>query len=106
MKVKIHKDAWYLPPWIIGLVIPGHMFLKRRPSDAISGRQRLYRHELTHVYQLKTLGSWGYLREHLREMIKYRSFWRYPLEDEADAQENEELTDQEWEWWVRGEINL
>ena len=106
MRVKIHKDAWYLPPWIVELVVPGHMFLKRRSSDAISGRQRLYRHELTHVYQLKEMGSWGYLRAHLSQMWEYKSFWRYPLEDAADEQETEELTDQEYEWWIKGEINL
>lgn len=95
-----------MPPWIRGIVLPGHMFLKRRSSDAISGRVTLYRHELQHVYQLKRLGNWGYLRDHLTQMLKHRSWTKYPLEDEAEQHENDELTDQEYEWWVRGEIRL
>src|SRR5210317_1735941 len=103
MKVKIHKDTW-LPPWLLDIVLPGHMLLRKKLSS--ERLARLYAHELGHVYQLKRLGSWGYVKAHLGQMIQYRSFWRYPLENEADEQENRQLTDLEMDWWIEGEIEL
>jgi len=103
MKVKIHKDAW-LPPWLLGIVLPGHMLLRKKLSS--ERLARLYTHELGHVYQLKRLGSWGYLKAHVSEMIQFRSFWHYPLENEAKAQEYRHLTEKELEWWDAGVIEL
>lgn len=62
----------------------------------------LFRHELQHVYQIKTMG-----------MLKFYARWVWysikgpnVLEIEADERENDPLTPEEQAWWDRGVVTL
>lgn len=66
--------------WLLGegLTLP-LPFSKRRRAVVFYKRGmpalRTYAHELVHVRQVATWGSWGYLRRHIWERVKARNLY-------------------------------
>lgn len=74
---------------------------------------RLFRHELQHVYQIKRFGIVGFYVTYLLLWVLYlpliigrRSNNEHPLEKEAKEREGEPLTEQELKWLNTNEVSL
>jgi len=92
MTVKIKYNTWFLrKSWIGGLTIYPFIFFKRSKEEVTD---RLFRHELEHIYQVQAVG-WIkfyalYLLENLRNGYKNNKY-----ELAAEAVQDRELTAEE-----------
>ena len=77
--------------WIGGMVIYPFMFFKRS-KDEVS--DRLFRHELEHVYQVRREGWLKFYLTYLWESIR-KGYKSNKYEIEANRVENTPLTDEE-----------
>jgi hypothetical protein len=91
--VPPRKTAWVLWPFV----------LFRHTREEVS--DRLYRHELQHVYQIKRLGRLRFYWTYIWQARKY-GYWNHPYEVEARKMETTPLTLQEIAWRDRGKIQL
>lgn len=64
----------------------------RFPKDGVS--DRLFRHEMQHVYQIRRMGWLGFYIKYLWLQVKW-GYGEHPFELEAKAYQNEPLTDKE-----------
>ena len=86
--MKIHWNSLLakiiLPRKYIAITFGKHVFIKRKPEEFLSDRQRerLLKHEAKHVEQYKFWGFFGFLRRYIKYHIKY-GYLKNPMEIEA-----------------------
>lgn len=102
MRFKIVYNTRFVPPrktaWVLWPFV-----LFRHTNDRVS--DRLYRHELQHVYQIKRLGRLRFYWTYVLEAIK-NGYMDHPYEKEARKMENEPLTLREITWRERRKITI
>ena len=93
--MKIRVVYRFLPfrywNWIGGMVIYPFMLFKRSKEEITD---RLFRHELEHVYQVERLGWFKFYLTYIWHNVK-AGYRNNPYEIEADARANDPLTDEE-----------
>ena len=76
-----------------------------KPRYSVVGQHRLFRHELQHVYQMASLGRFGFYWTYFRLWLR-RGYKNHPMELDAEAHEALPLTIDEMEWYRIGEVRL
>lgn len=92
MKIRIRYHVWFLRrSWIAGITIYPFIFFKRLRLEVTD---KLLRHELEHIYQVRREGWIKFYVTYLWFNIR-RGYKNNPYELEANAVENYPLTDAE-----------
>jgi hypothetical protein len=94
MKIRLRYRVWFLrKSWINGITIYPFIFFKQRKEDI---SDRLFRHELEHIYQVRREGWLKFYIKYLYYQIRlgYRNI---PYEVEARAVQFNALTAEERE---------
>jgi len=118
MRFWIVKNAWWMR-WADGMVIgpwvwlrfrkvrknPMTEYQRREGEQNVAWNQRIYRHELEHVYQIVKVGRLKFYWRYLADAVK-NSYRKIPAEVEAYAHQNEPLTPKEVKWLADGKIKV
>jgi hypothetical protein len=92
MKIRLHYNVWFLrKSWINGITIYPFIFFKRRPEEVTD---RLFRHEMEHIYQVQREGWFKFYVKYLYRNIKY-GYKQNPYEVEARAVHHTPLNEYE-----------
>ena len=92
--MKIRPVYHFLPlrwSWIGGITIYPFIFFKRKREEVTD---RLFRHELEHIYQVRRLGWFRFYATYLWESFR-KGYKMNKYELEANAVENTPLTAEE-----------
>lgn len=92
--MKIKPVYNFLPlrkSWIGGITIYPFIFFKRKKEEITD---RLFRHELEHIYQVERLGWFRFYLTYIWESIRH-GYKKNKYELEAEAVEETPLTDAE-----------
>lgn len=99
MKFKIVKKCWWMF-WAQGMVLyPFVLFSNTGP------RERLYKHEFIHCYQVKRQGVLKFYLSYIWNFLRY-GYKNHPMEIEAHARQDEPLTPEERKWIETGEVHI
>lgn len=96
MKLRIRYENWVCTraPFLgypAGIVLYPFMLFKRRKEEV---SDKLFRHELQHVYQVRREGWLKFYLTYLWYQMRY-GYAKNPYEVEANAVENDPLTPEE-----------
>lgn len=96
MKLRIIYNTWFVPPGSDAWVIYPFMFFRQHRVDVSN---RLFRHELEHVYQVQRDGWFKFYLGYLWDWLTNgRDYYKIRYEVEARAKEHEPLTSVERYW--------
>ena len=89
MKIRPRYNVWFLrKSWINGITIYPFIFFKRHREEVDN---RLFRHELEHIYQVRRDGWFKFYVTYLYHQHKY-GYKQIPYEIEARTVEWDSLT--------------
>lgn len=92
MNIKIkYKFFLFQKMWVGGMVIYPYMLFKRSKEEVTD---RLFRHELEHVYQVQRMGWIKFYFTYLWWLARL-GYKKHPYEIEANERELDPLTDEE-----------
>lgn len=101
MTPKFRYKHWYLNNWLtnrnrrwLGITLYPYI-LFRDEKELVS--DRLFKHELCHIYQVQRIGWIKYYVTWLYYNIRY-GYSGNPFEEEARLYDNDPLTEQERKW--------
>ena len=94
MRPRVKYRSRLVPPGFAAWVIAPYM-LFRQPKLEVD--DRLFRHEMQHIYQVEKEGWFKFYVKYLYYSIRY-GYTRNPYEVEARAHENDKLTTVERYW--------
>lgn len=94
MKVRF-KHPWFKIFPGGGAVFSDYVLFKRKPDEV---SQRLFRHELEHVYQIEREGAAKFYARYIWRTLRY-GYKRNPYERQARAAEDLPLTEKERAIW-------
>jgi hypothetical protein len=89
--MKVRYNVTRLIVWKAAIVLYPYVLFRRGKREV---SDRLFRHELEHVYQVKRMGWFKFYSTYLWYSLRH-GYWNNPYEIEARAMENEPLTDAE-----------
>lgn len=90
-------DTWFVPPKQLAWVLYPFIFFKEKKDD-VSGV--LYRHELEHIYQVQREGWFKFYLTYIWYSIRH-GYQDNPYEIHARAAQNNQLTQEEYDLWVK-----
>lgn len=98
MKPKIIWSSWFVPPKYTAWVIAPFIFFKTSREDT---SDRLFRHELEHIYQVNRDGWLKFYVRYLWWSLRH-GYWNNPYEVDARAAQDEPLNPVERHWKDNG----
>jgi len=102
MRFKVIKNNIF-PIGYRGTVLWPFIFI--RPYDSEVSNRMLFRHELQHCYQIKERGIVRFYVRYLWLLLRH-GYRNHPDEAEAYDLQHWPLTEQEEEWYKKGEVTL
>lgn len=94
MKLRVKYQSRLVPRGYYGWVIYPYMIFRAHQIDV---SDKLFRHEMEHIYQVQREGWWKFYAKYLYYSLRY-GYVNNPYEVEARMMENEPLTTIERFW--------
>jgi hypothetical protein len=94
MKIRLKYKVWFLrKSWIAGITIYPFIFFKQKKEDV---SDRLFRHELEHIYQVRAMGWLKFYISYLWIGLRHKHK-THPYEEQARKVQHDPLTEEEQE---------